>query len=114
MDGLKVWAEAHCNRARLGACDTYADRVEVMCLDAGGDPCRPAILVRSVGTNPEDEGEYAFFGDWARAEAGSAPAMVTVLGVGRGDAYPAAAPFGGAVQLLRTMLSTMGVTPALR
>lgn len=111
LPGLTAWARSYCIAHSLGACDTYADRVETMCLRVAGDRCKPAILVHSKGENPEAEGEYAFFGDWANA-GGGAPDSVVVLGAGRGDAYPGAAPFGGARNLLKTMLASMGVTPS--
>lgn len=108
--GLTAFAQTLCVQDSLGACDTYPDRVEELCLDAGGDACRPAILVHSQGKDPADEGEYAFFGDWANAPAGGTPTDVVVVASGRGDTYPAAAPFGGAVNLVKTMLRTFGVT----
>ncbi|HEX5826382.1 MAG TPA: hypothetical protein VFY23_02595 [Candidatus Limnocylindrales bacterium] len=108
--GLAAWAQAYCTTAGVGGCDTLPDRVEAMCLATPGDACRPAIIARSEGRTPDDEGEYAFFGDWLHTAEGAAPERVVVVATGRGDTYPGAAPFGGAVQLLRTMLAAMGVT----
>ena len=108
--GLKAWAKGYCTDVRLQGCDTFTDRTEPLCLNAGGDPCRAAILVRSTGTTPDDAAEYAFFPNWPSVMLTGAPDKVTVVGVGRGDAYAGAAQYGGAVQLLKSVLSTMGVT----
>jgi len=111
-EGLTAWATQYCGDSGLPGCATFADRAEPMCLDAGGDQCRPAILVRSEGKNPDDEGEYAFFPHWPSVMLTEAPDMVTVVATGRGDAYARAAQYGGAVELLKSVLSTMGVTPS--
>jgi hypothetical protein len=110
VEGLEVIAEQYCRDLRLTGCDTFPDRTEPMCLDDGENPCRAAILVRSDGGNPEEDGEFAFFGDWKGAPAGSGPDSVIAIGTGRGDAYPGAAEYGGVVELLKGFLATMAVT----
>jgi hypothetical protein len=109
VEGLKAFAQTYCTDMKFKSCGTFTDRTVPLCVDAGGVSCRPGILVRSAGTNPEDEGEYAFFPDW---RTGTQPDNIVVFGVGRGDAYAGAVQYGGAVELLRSVLSTMGVTPA--
>ena len=112
VEGLKAWAETYCDDIGRPACDTFTARTEPMCLDAGGVPCRAAIIVRSDGTDPEDDAEYAFFRNWHSATPGSAPDTVIVIGTGRGDAYPGAAQYGGAVELLKSVLAQMNITSA--
>ena len=72
-----------------------------MCLNAGGDSCRAAILVPDAG------GANAFFEDFNRAMLGRS--FVRVVQVGRPDTFPAAERYGGSVQLLRSFLTTMDV-----
>ena len=76
VDGLTTWAEQNCNLVGLGACNTVKDRVEAMCLETADDPCRPVVLIRSVGRDPAEEGESAFFGDWASATPVGEPDFV--------------------------------------
>jgi hypothetical protein len=114
-DGLQAWAATtFCTDQGRQDCDTFADRTELMCLDAGDDPCRAALLVRSAGASPADDAEFAFFPDWTSQLFTAIPDKVTIVEVGRGDAYPGAAPYGGAVQLLKSFLSTMGVTSTVK
>ena len=74
-------------------------------LQAGGDACRTAVLVRSDGTRYSgDDWEFAFFPTEALDK-------VYVVQTGRGDAWPGAAKYGGSVQLLKSILAE-GVTDA--
>jgi hypothetical protein len=69
------------------------------------------VLVPSLGEFPEDEGEVAYIPAWLDAAPAGPPDAVMVAATGRGDSYPAAAPFGGARALLLAMLASLGVTP---
>jgi hypothetical protein len=110
VEGLKAWAQTFCRETGAPDCDAVVDRVEPMCLNAGGDPCRAAILARSDGTDPAEVGELAFFPYWPSETFTGDPDTVVVVSVGRGDAFPGAAKYGGSVELLKSILSTMNVT----
>lgn len=102
-DGLKAWAETFCDDAGASSCATFTQRAVPMCLNAGGDPCRAALLVPTQGE------QYAFFVDWGSAMLTSAADRVTVVVVARADSFPSAARYGGSVELLKAILTTMGV-----
>ena len=93
-EGLAAWVEANECNDQLEACETVPDLAVPMCV--GKTACLPAILV------PFAEGTLAVFAD---AETG----LVTVVSLGRPDGFPAAARYGGAVQLLKSILTTMDV-----
>ncbi len=93
-EGLAAWVEANLCNDQLEACETVPDVAVPMCV--GKTACLPAILV------PFSDGTLAAFQD---AETG----MVTVVSLGRPDDFPAAARYGGAVQLLKSILTTMDV-----
>jgi hypothetical protein len=76
------------------ACQTISDGAEPMCL--GRVACLPAVLARFP------EGVLAYFAD-------TETRMVTVVQIGRGDSFPGAARYGGSVQLLKSILTTMDV-----
>lgn len=112
--GLTAWATAFCeSRPQFGGtgddCDAFASRAVPMCLLAGLDECRPALLVPDSGAKPEDDAVYAFVPDW-QGSAGSTPDAVTILATGRGDAFAGSAEYGGTAALLKGVLATMGVT----
>jgi len=65
-----------------------------MCLGKGA--CLPAILI------PGSEGIAAYVAD---AETG----FVTIVSLGRHDSFPANARYGGGVQLLKSILTTLDV-----
>lgn len=100
---LTAWAEAFCNDVGGASCDDFTRASVRMCLDAGGDPCRAAILV------PAPDAQYAFFMDWGSAMLEGAPDMIRVVVVAREDGHESTARYGGSVELLRSVLSTMDV-----
>lgn len=107
-DGLKAWAQQFCTetpalREGGSACQGFADGAVSMCLVAGGDACRSAILVPDTGA------ATAFFMDWPSVILTSSPDMVRVVQIGRPDEFPASARYGGVVQLLKSILTTMDV-----
>lgn len=104
VEGLKAWAEVFCNDVDGLSCEGFTQRTEAMCLNAGGDPCRAAILV------PTAEGQYAFFVNWNSAMLTGVPDRVTVVTVAREDSFPSAERYGGSVELLRSILTTMDVS----
>ena len=100
---LKAWAEAFCNDFGVSSCEGFAQQAEPMCFSAGGASCRAALLV------PTDEAQYAFFVDWETAMFTNAPDLVRVVVVAREDDFPPAARYGGSVELLKSILTTMDV-----
>ena len=94
--GLTAWAAANwCGRAGDPCTVAVASDVALpMCL--GRAACRPAVLL------PLAENIGAFFAD---PETG----LVTVVMLLRHDTFPAAARYGGGVQLLKSILTTMDV-----
>ena len=93
-EGLATWVEANACDDAIDACETVPDVAQPMCL--GKVACLPAILV------PLSDGTGAYFAD---PESGS----VTVISVFRPDSFPAAARYGGSVQLLKSFLTTLDV-----
>jgi hypothetical protein len=109
FEGLKAWAQTFCNDVVASGCDTFSDQAVSM-YHGGGCSCPGAILV------PTEAGpQYAFFNDWSSLILTSLPDKVRVVVVARPDSFPAAAPYGGSVELLKTILTTMSVwTPGQR
>jgi hypothetical protein len=93
-EGLAAWAAANFCDEAIDACETVPNLALPMC--AGKAACLPAILV------PLSDGTTAFIAD---AETD----QVTIVSILRPDAFPAASRYGGAVQLLKSILTTMDV-----
>ena len=92
--GLTTWAAAFvCERVEARCTDAPKAAIQ-MCL--GRAACHPAILV------PLAENTYAFFADPANGS-------VTVVQVARQEGFEGAARYGGTVQLLKSILTTMDV-----
>ena len=95
-EGLAAWAAANWCGFVEAPCD-LADVADVdlpMCL--GRVACRPAVLL------PLAENVGAFFAD-------PGTGLVTVVSLLRHDTFPAAARYGGGVQLLKSILTTFDV-----
>lgn len=105
LTGLRTFAARFCDEVVASSCDEFLDVVDVLCLDAGGQPCRRAILVSTP------DAQYAFFGDWPSAMFTDLPDQVTVVAVPRADGFAPAARYGGSVALLKAILTTMDVWP---
>ena len=103
VEGLKAWAQKFCSDVGASSCEEFTQRASPMCLNAGGDSCRAALLV------PTAEGQYAFFVDWGTAMLTTLPDRVRVVVVPREDSFPSAARYGGSVALLKSILTTMDV-----
>ena len=101
--GLKAWAQTFCSDIGASSCEDFTQRAAPMCLNAGGGSCRAALLV------PTAEEQYAFFVDWASAMLTNIPDRVRVVVVAREDSFPSAARYGGSVELLKSILTTMDV-----
>ena len=99
---LKDWADSYCSDLGAGSCEQFTRRAVSMCHNAGGS-CRGAILV------PTGEAQYAFFGDWGSMMFTDLPDRITVVVVAREDDFPFAARYGGTVELLKSILTTMDV-----
>jgi hypothetical protein len=100
---LKTWGETFCDDVGASSCEDFTQRAVPMCHDVGGDDCRAAILV------PTAEGQWAFFGDWISMLFTGNPDLVTVVFISREDGFPPAARYGGSVELLKSILTTMDV-----
>jgi hypothetical protein len=100
-DGLTAWAVQLCRDIGAPACDEYAERAVPMCHDQGG--CRAALLV------PMAEDQWAFVPDWESLILTTVPDVVTVFAIGRPDDFPSADRYGGSVELLKSILSRIGV-----
>lgn len=103
VSDLTAWAERFCDDVGASSCESFTERATPMCLNAGGDTCRAAILVPTPGA------QYAFFMDWTSAMLEGSPDMIRVVVVAREDDFPAATGYGGSVELLRSILTTMDV-----
>jgi hypothetical protein len=103
VTGLRAWAQRFCGEVGASSCEEFTQRAMPMCLNAGGDSCRAAILV------PTPDQQYAFFVDWGSAMFVVTPDRVTVVVVAREDGFPAAVRYGGSVELLKAVLTTMDV-----
>jgi hypothetical protein len=103
VDGLKTWAEEFCNDVGASSCEGLTQQTLPMCLNAAGDSCRGALLV------PTATAQYAFFSDWGTVMMTNQPDRVIVVVVAREDSFPPAARYGGSVELLKSILTTMDV-----
>jgi hypothetical protein len=103
VDGLKAWAHQFCLDVVAASCEGFTQQAVPMCLNAGGHSCRGALLV------PTAEAQYAFIMDWSSAILTGLPDLVRVVVVAREDGHPSAARYGGSVELLRSILTTMDV-----
>jgi hypothetical protein len=92
--GLTAWAQANVCDEAIDACATVPDVAVPMCI--ARDSCRPAVIV------PLSDSTTAFLAD---TENG----VVTIFSLGRRDGFPGAARYGGSVQLLKSILTTMDV-----
>jgi len=93
-NGLSAWFKANICDDKVDACETVSDVAVPMCL--GKVACLPAVLV------PLSDSTQAVFAD-------PKTGRVTVVSLGRPDDFPAAARYGGTVQLLKSILTTMDV-----
>lgn len=93
-EGLAAWAAANACDEAIDACETVPDVAMPMCL--GKVACLPAVLV------PLSDGTGAYFAD-------PTTGLVTVVSIFRPDNFPAAARYGGSVELLKSILTTMDV-----
>jgi hypothetical protein len=93
-EGLAAWFKAHICDDGIDACETVPHVALPMCL--GREACLPALLV------PLSDSTQAVVAD---AETG----QVTIVSLGRPNDFPAAARYGGAVRLLKSILTTMDV-----
>jgi hypothetical protein len=103
IGGLKAWATDFCGDVAAPSCEASVPQAQTMCLDEEyfGDACGAAILV------PTPDLQYAFFIDWRSFIFG--PDQVRVVVVAREDDFPPAARYGGSVELLKSILTTMNV-----
>ncbi len=100
--GLKAWAGTFCNNVIGSACDTFTERAVPMHLRSGCS-CPGAILV------PTASAQYAFVMNWSSVMLTGLPDRVRVVVIAREDTFPSAARYGGSVELLKSILTTMDV-----
>jgi hypothetical protein len=95
-DGLRAALTEMCAKpAEFYHSPCPSEGVTPMCLGSTG--CQPVAFVHEEGDQPR-----ALFGD-------PGTGIVTYLQVGREDDFPAAAPYGGTVMLLKSILGELGV-----
>jgi hypothetical protein len=109
VHGLKAWAEKICNEVGAPSCAGFTQQAVPMCVnDAGPVKCKAAILV------PTATQQYAFFEDPSSYFVATSNDQVRVVVVAREDNFQPAARYGGSVELLKSILTTMGVqTPVV-
>lgn len=102
---LKPWAEQFCHDVltSVTSCQDFTKNATPMChlLSDGCDAGDGAILVPTAGA------QYAFFRTWQSDLFDSTTVRVVVIA--REDGFPAAAPYGGSVALLKSVLTPMHV-----
>jgi hypothetical protein len=102
-DDLMVWAERFCDEVVGLSCETFTQRAVEMNLN-NGSGFASALLV------PTTDHQYAFVTDCDSCLlVGATNPGVTVVVVARPDDFPPAAPYGGSVELLKSLLTTMDV-----
>jgi hypothetical protein len=106
IDGFKAWAQSFCENALSTDCATFTDAAVPMCdnakvIEGTDDSCKAAILV------PTADWQFAFFQDRTSEWVGRDG--VHVVAVARGEHFPFATPYGGSVQLLKSILTTLDV-----
>jgi hypothetical protein len=92
--GLTAWQQANLCDAEVEPCEPAPDAAVPMCF--GRADCRPAVIV------PSSDGTQAVFAD-------PGTGLVTIVSLGRPDGFPAAARYGGGIQLLKSILTTLDV-----
>jgi hypothetical protein len=95
--GLTAWFQSHMCDHQIENCETVPDVAIPMCV--GKTACLPAILVPLT-----DSTQAVLAGD-----IGPTDGLITVVSLGRPDTFPATARYGGGVQLLKSILTTMDV-----
>ena len=101
-NGLAAWVQANQCDDTVNACATVPVVAVPMC--AGRTACLPAIVVPLSGNELD-------FGNVRAVVADPESGMVTVLSLGRPDDWQGVAKYGGGVQLLQSILTTMDVWP---
>lgn len=103
VEGLTAWAESFCNDVDALSCPEFAGQAAPMCANESGD-CKPAIIV------PTSTIQYAFVPNWETLEFfGREYAKIRIVVVAREDAFAPAARYGGSMELLKAVLTTMSV-----
>lgn len=105
VEGLTAWAESFCNDVDGLSCEEFRKQAARMCdEETQARDCKPAILV------PTTTVQYAFVPNWGTLEFfGLEFAEVRVVVVARDDSFPPAGRYGGSVELLKSVLTTMHV-----
>jgi hypothetical protein len=102
--GLEAWYRSFC-AGFLPDCEAHDQPAEELCLTVGDGPCMTAIHI--PGDSPTDPGNSS--GELVVVPS-RAMDRVYLLNAGRGDTWPGAARFGGAVQLMKDMIASIEVT----
>jgi len=98
--GLLAWTRAFCRDEGSSWCDQVPDLAQFICIgpeNPDGSCPRRALLV------PTPDGQYAF----TREVISTGASRIIVVIVGRPDDFVAAQPFGGSVNLLKAVMSTI-------
>jgi hypothetical protein len=102
VEGLKAWADTFCRDVLASSCEGFTQQA-VPWAWASGNYYSSAILVKTA------DHQYAFLGDCNSCLLVGSTDRVTVVVVAREDSFPPAAPYGGSVQLLKSILTTVNV-----
>jgi hypothetical protein len=93
-EGLEAFAQSFCNDIGDVPCDGIPERAQPMCVERRD--CHAGLLV------PFTDDQFAFFGDLETD-------VLTVVVVWRPDVHPSTVRYGGSVELLKSILTTMDV-----
>ena len=101
VENLKAWAQTFCDDVLASSCEAFTEQAEP--LNYNNSAYGSAILVRTAGA------QYAFSGHCSSCLLVGAMDSVTVVVLGREDGFAPAERYGGSVQLLKAILTTMDV-----
>jgi hypothetical protein len=100
---LRAFAQTFCSDSDASSCGEFPQRAMRMCANETGE-CRTAILV------PTSTLQWAFVPNWGTQQLfDSSFAAIRIVVIAREDSFPQAAPYGGSVELLKSVLTTMHV-----
>lgn len=101
-EAIEAWAEGFCRDIGAPLCETFTQAAVPMIQTEAGQ-YQSAILV------PTARHQYAFLAECNSCLITSAADWVTVVVIAREDGFAPAARYGGSVELLKAVLSTMHV-----
>ena len=101
-ENLKALADKFCDEVVRSSCETFTQRAAPLDFNNGNrGGC--AILV------PTADQQYAFLSDRSSCLITEATSWITVVVVAREEDFPSAVRYGGSVELLKSIITTMNV-----